>query len=453
MLNIFSPDKVEIVEVSIRSERFKSDKKLIITKPVLGQERAGVGVELEIYENIYMPYLTGRILIQDDNDIYRVAEIKGTERVIVQFASPSSGALIEKVFIISEVQRNIKVNDQLAHLLLELTEDHGYFNDLQVINKSYNGNGVEIIEKILADNTNKKLKKNYYKQPYQRDMRYIVPWQTSYQAINTILSHITTENSMPYFFFSSLTSDDLILTDLESILNRESFNTKSHPFTFSRADLNRKLSIEEQALQLSDFTATHLNDTLSLARTGGIGASFESVDTLSGQPENIRLNMKDEYKNLDNAGVINLNENRYPVDDKFRIDNNEGTEITGFNSKRYSLLSHSPYTDTNGLVPNYLVSRQIAVKDNFIKHLADNMYRITAPGLTFSVKNTNRSVGHQINLEILKDGNSELSSTNVDERKSGPFIMLAKKHIFDLVLQKHNVVINVGRITEPRRIN
>ena len=93
------------------------------------------------------------------------------------------------------------------------------------------------------------------------------------------------------------------------------------------------------------------------------------------------------------------------------------------------------------------------MKGNFIKHLADNMYRITAPGLTFAVKNTNRSVGHQINLEILKDGNEELSSTNVDERKSGPFIMLAKKHVFDLVLQKHNVVINVGRITEPRRIN
>ena len=132
MQDIVSAEQIEIIEVSIRSERFQDDKRLYVS----GKENAAsVGVELEIYENIYMPYLTGRILIQDDNDIYRVAEIKGTERVTVRFKSPGTDLELEKVFIISTVERSIKVNDQMSQLLLELTEDHGYFNELQLVNR------------------------------------------------------------------------------------------------------------------------------------------------------------------------------------------------------------------------------------------------------------------------------------------------------------------------------
>ena len=112
-----SAEQIEILEVSISSERFLEDKKLFLS----GSENDGsVGVELQIYENIYMPYLTGYLLVQDDNDLYRVAEIKGTERVNVRFRSPGSDADIEKVFIITNVQKSIKVNDQLSQLLFEI---------------------------------------------------------------------------------------------------------------------------------------------------------------------------------------------------------------------------------------------------------------------------------------------------------------------------------------------
>jgi hypothetical protein len=451
MSEIVSAEQIEIIEVSIRSERFQDDKRLFVAGI---DNDAPVAVELEIYENIYMPYLTGSILIQDDNDIYRVAEIKGTERVHIRFKSPGTDSEIEKVFIISTVQRIIKVNDQMSQLLLELTEDHGYFNELELINKSYNGTGVNVIEKILQDNTNKKLKRDYYKAPAQRDFRYIVPWQSSYQAINTVLNFITTDNNLPYFFFSSLTSDDLILTDLESILEREPFNQNDKPFTYSQGQLSKSKTLEDEVFTITNLDTSELNDVISLAKMGSIGASFESADTLSGQADTgYRIDMKQEYQKLNDAEIINLKNNRYPIDDTFRIDEKQDIEITELNSKKYSVLSHSPYDDINGLIPDNLTTRQVTVKNNFMKLLADNSFTITVPGLAFAVKDTNRSVGHQIRIDILKEGNVLTEATNIDERRSGNFIMIAKKHVFDFISETHNVVIKVGRITEPRRIN
>lgn len=448
MTDIISAEQIEIIEVSIHSERFQSGKKLYVS----GIENdASVGVELEIYENIYIPYLTGRILIQDDNDIYRVAELKGTERVTIRLKSPGADTEIEKVFIISTIERNIKINDQMSQLLLELTEDHGYFNELQLVNKSYSGTGTSIIKKILEDNTNKTIKPNYYRLPRQKTFRYIVPWQTTYTAITTVLNFMTTDNSLPYFFFSSLTSDDLILTDMESILSREPFHTK--PFTYSIGQLSKNKTLEEEAFNITNMEASELNDTLSLAKMGAIGASFESVNTLTGAPVDIRIDMKQQFEKLNDAGIINLNSERSSIDDKFRVDEKQTTEIINYNSKRYSVLSHSPYDDINSLIPNYLTSRDITVKNNFLKHLGDNSFDITVPGLAFAVKNTNRSVGHLIKINVLKEGSSLTDVHQVDERRSGNFIMLAKKHVFDLISETHNVVIKVGRITEPRRID
>ena len=448
MSDIVSAEQIQIVEISISSERFQSDKKLFVS----GIENdASVGVELEIYENIYMPYLTGRILVQDDNDIYRVAEIKGTERVTVRFKSPGTDAELEKVFIISTVERNIKVNDQMSQLLLELTEDHGYFNELQLVNKSYSGTGTKIIEKILQDNTNKSIKPNYFKTPSQRSMRYIIPWQTAYTAITTVLNFITTQNSLPYFFFSSLTSDDLVLTDMESILEREPFHTR--PFTYSIGQLSKNRTLEEEAFNITNMEAAQLNDTLSLAKMGAIGASFSSVDTLSGSEVPIRIDMNQEFLKLSDAAIISLTQDRSYIDDKFRIDGNQEDQITDFNSKQYSVMSHTPYDNINGLIPDYRTSRHVTIKNNFLKHLVDNSFNITVPGLAFAVKNTNRSVGHQIKINVLKEGSSIHDAGQVDERRSGNFIMMAKKHVFNLIEDTHNVVIKVGRITEPRRID
>mgnify|MGYP003123794314 CR=1 FL=1 len=445
-----SAEQIEVLEVSISSERFLEGKKLFLSG---NENEASVGVELQIYENIFMPYLTGYLLVQDDNDLYRVAEIKGTERVNVRFRSPGSDVEIKKVFIITNIQKSIKVNDQMSQLLFEIIEDHGYFNDLQLVNRSYNGTGIEMIEKILLDNTNKKIRPNYFKDPVQKSFRYIVPWQTAYEAINTILNFITTDNSFPYFLYSSLNSEDLILTDLESILDREPFNQNIQPFLYSQGKIAYKNTIEDQAFNISNLETNNQNDTLALAKMGAVGTSFENIDTLSSNNVDLRIDMEQEYEKLSDAAIINLSNNRIPIDNKFRVDGKEDLSITDLNSRRLTLLSHTPYKDTGGLVSEPINAKEIVIKNNYLKYLHDGSFDITVPGLAMGVKNIDRAVGHTVNVNILKEGDTGKQSMLEDERRSGTFVMLAKNHVFNLTQETHNVVVKLGRITEPRRID
>ena len=235
---ITSADQVDIYKISIGSERFQDGKELFIAG---SKNHTPIVAELNIYENIFMPYLTGTIVMIDDNNIVKDLGIKGTERLYVVFKSPKTDTQIEKTFVISSIRRQIKTNEQRSLLILELIEQHGYFNELELINKSYTGNSVEIAQKILEDNSTMKIEdRSKYKIPEMLNgyMRYIVPWQTPYAAIQSVLNFSYTDNAMPYFFYSSLTSDNLILRDLESIIESEPFNEGLQPFTYSQSNSN-----------------------------------------------------------------------------------------------------------------------------------------------------------------------------------------------------------------------
>ena len=177
---ITSADQVDIYKISIGSERFQDGKELFIAG---SKNHTPIVAELNIYENIFMPYLTGTIVMIDDNNIVKDLGIKGTERLYVVFKSPKTDTQIEKTFVISSIRRQIKTNEQRSLLILELIEQHGYFNELELINKSYTGNSVEIAQKILEDNSTMKIEdRSNYKIPEMLNgyMRYIVPWQTPY---------------------------------------------------------------------------------------------------------------------------------------------------------------------------------------------------------------------------------------------------------------------------------
>ena len=67
MSGIVAADQIEIKEIAIRSEKFQTGKKLYVA----GEDQTPVAVALDIFENIYYPYLTGYLYMADDNDVVR----------------------------------------------------------------------------------------------------------------------------------------------------------------------------------------------------------------------------------------------------------------------------------------------------------------------------------------------------------------------------------------------
>ena len=453
-MQLLSAEQIEIVEISISSERFRDNLKLHIA----GQETAApTAVELNIFENIMIPFLTGKLIITDDNDLYRITQLSGTERVKIVLKNPASiEGLIEKTFMITSIRKTVKVNDTTSLLEFDIIENYAYFSDLSPISKSYTGTPIKVVKKILSDNLNLDIVPDYSKEPEGAEIRYIIPWKSPFEAASDVVSKMFTENGLPFFLFSSLGYKERILTDLESILERDPFN-KGKPFIYSvgstpLAGIQGDLTPEQKALIVSDYSSGRLERTLDMAKLGAIGSNYSHLDVNTGELMNAQINMKEEYEKLATLGILPADQNVIPIDTRFR----ESTDPDGlrtdpleeYTSRKYFTFSMNAFAEASleGFYGGETTKRLSIIKNNFIKYMFRNPHTITVPGLLFSLNNINVSVGHQIELQIL---NSDPESFKLDdEKRSGNYIMTSKQHIIDIPRSRHNVVASIGRIAE-----
>ena len=344
-MQIQSAEQIDIIRVTLFSERFREGTVLHFA----GMEvDAPTALEINVFESIALPYLTGSLVLQDDNDVYRLARLNGTERLHVVFKNPSenSAGMIEKTFMLTSLKQSAKGTDTSTTLYIQLLENHAFFSSLRPFNRSYTGTGPAIIEKILKDHLNVGLYKDYWKEPYGTSFRYIVPWKEPFGATKDISTSLVTDNGLPYFLFSSLTQEERILTDLESILSRDAFN-KGHPFIFSRgatplAGKNGTITPEEKALIIADYRSKDLEETLSMAQSGAIGSQYSHINVNSGVLFEQRIDMEAEFKNLVAREILPRGM-QIPVDVEFREapDGPENISLADYNSRRYFTFSEN----------------------------------------------------------------------------------------------------------------
>ena len=448
---ITTPEHIQIYNVTLESAR--------VSKPIVlagSNTTASVVAEINIFENITLPYLTGNIVLQDDNDLYSYLNILGSEKITVSYglddvATPP----MTKKFYISRVRKTHKSNDNTTVLVMDLIEDVGYYNYLKKFSKSYEGSGEQIIQTIVTDQIDKPIEVGLLKESYQAPFRYIVPFQTPFDAIQSVLAKITTTNGLPFFFHASLGWDGFVFSDLESILQVGSFN-KGQPLRLSQAATTSQ-SISEYALAMHNFTnITPLEDTLKMAQMGAIGSDLHVINAHTGESIRSRVNTTRVYNNLINNGVISREQAVELVDLFFQPDPNEqdGMVIADYTSRVFTAVQSVPYPQSglNGY------SQESYQYDNVLKvikkgvsaHLQKNLYTFTLPGLVFSGNNLRSSVGNLIDIEIpsssIPDQGTSASAA-IDKKRSGQFLIMAKRHTINVMDKKQVVSVEVGRVT------
>ena len=105
--------------------------------------------EIEIYENIELPYLTGTFNMKDDLSMYDGISWNGTEMIDIEFESPENvGNFISKRFTVVEIVDTQKSTDNIEALEIKIVETNCFNNKMMQINKCYTGTPDQIIKKI-----------------------------------------------------------------------------------------------------------------------------------------------------------------------------------------------------------------------------------------------------------------------------------------------------------------
>lgn len=401
--------------------------------------------DIEIYEHLDKPYLTGNVLFVDDAGVYNSVDFSGMEKISLRFTLPGSDQTpIEKTFIIEKTMKNARGNDNSAAVVFHIIEEHAFNSTLINVNKAYTGKPVEIIQKIITDNLNKEF--SPVSPDAQQPIKAIIPNLHPIEAARWIRDRATTVDGVPYYFFATLANPKLHIIALDQMLSPQP-DPKSYVYSQMAASLAASSGIDDQAYLIQDFKSKTNDEVISLIRKGFMGSQNYYYDPSIGNYVDNRgafFSLDKTLKDLVGKDIIRQNQNRVTYTGGYEVN---GIPIT---SIRSVVNTHLVTTDTYSGYNNY--SQAASTAQHKLKYISEalrdvivrNAIEVALPGRNFLDGSYSNTIGNQIKMSFLETtvGGTE----KLDTKKSGDYLMYAVKHQFKA--ERYDVIASCVKLSD-----
>lgn len=409
--------------------------------------------DLDIYEHLDKPYLTGILTFVDSKSIYNSMDILGAEKVTIRILSTRKDAVpFQKVFNVSKVMLQQKGQENSDTIMLHLIEDVGYNSNLQNINRSYRGDAYTINKKIASNFLDRELVIGN-RSPKQ-SMKLIVPNLSPLEAMIWIKNQAKTSEGLPFYLFSSMTSNNLFMVDLGSLLEEPVINPK-YPYKMGAMvaksnDPNIKRRI------IYDYEQKDIDDLFSMIAKGLIGSRYEYIDVLTNRKRTFHFDIsKDLLEPLFDKGIAQANQPNflYTSDYKYKeksfnkYDSRTISRIGGIDAYREE--EEHPYNLALGegrTTADYKLNVISEAMDQLLKKAP---LKIDISGADFIDGDKHSTVGCQLRIEFpisLPDG--AIDQPKIDTKKSGDYLVFAARHKFKL--EKYDISMSCLKIANYR---
>jgi len=410
--------------------RFNIDEAVIthIKLPEEGIDIANSIVEINIYEDISKPFITGTLLVLDDFGYLNNIRPRGTERIKLKITMEGSPTFIERTFVIDSIQQINYDNERRRVLTLSICDETVYLSALKKVEKSYTDTPWAIMMKIMRDYLNVDCLP-FWSEPRASDKRIkvIVPGLQPLQAIEWMRDRCTTSIGLPVYCYSKPYFNKPIVRDLQHILTSEVINV-ANEFTMSRVgssvDQNTQFDGDNIATQIMDANFTNLQSNMKQILDGGISGTHTTIDTSNALRRESLFSMRNIIRHMSDK---NINMRDPSIFDPLQADDRELTTQIDQITSSGTYVDEYGYYDSLDNGDNY---RRISCKA-INSAMKRNMISIVIPG-EYCI-GTKSGVGDKFNLRFL---NSELGGVTPQERYdivlSGEYIALQMKHVFNI---------------------
>ena len=450
----------------------QSNSGFLLKSVLLVSERLTESVELnrivtdvEVFEHIEKPYLTGRIMLIDDSSFYENADIQGTERIQLTIVSSEEDSTpIVKTFFVAKVEKIQKVQDNAQTLMIHLVEDIFYLSSLKNVNRHYTGSRSNIIGKIAKNILNKRV---IVTGKDRSVIEVIVPNLHPLEAMMWLNKKAVNSRGYPFYLYSTFVGDELRMENLGDILQRPALNAGEDDAAFSISSLKAQdtMNVTAQRRIIENHQINSQENLLDLIREGLISSKFEYIDTLTEDTRSIDYNSRTSlFKNLLNDGVLNEKQKNPQVDfaeliedktiDKFRpltctyiggsMAFRDSDTAEGFTPFTYNAWNNSygEYKTAADYKLNVISSTMDAI-------LKKNPLIINLNGLEFIKGDAHRTIGNNISIAV--QSTHDQADDKVDRKKSGDYLIYSVRHMFKKTVDKYDVVMNCVKIGNLQR--
>ena len=411
-----------------------------IAEAILSSDRTTTGIDIArlinsmvIYEHIEKPYLTMSLSFADEENIVQDFDIQGGERLkikIIDTEEVESGNEINKQFVVDKIVKAEKIEERREQIVLHCTQYHMFESVVQNVNKSFVGSPTEIIKKIIDNNLS--IKAIIDGEDSIRDMKVIIPNMQPIEAVIWLKKRCTTNDGFPFFVFSPLGVDNIVIRDLDRMLTQTVQNL-ANPYIYAPSAKLGKSNIKYYTID--DYTYESSENLVRIIEAGSVGSSNVFYDTLNGISETIHHNVNDLFQNLIINNKLGGANSRFSFSNEFKV---KDKTLGEYDSKVISTISSSgSYNNLDTVFKSY---NDETVKGNQNKKIKQQALKqfltksplfITVKSREFITGDANYTLGKAIRVAFLDtQSNLDNNSPAFDLKKSGDYIIMAATHYF-----------------------
>lgn len=415
-------------------------------------------IELVLYESLEKPYVTGQIVLSDNNRLFDLIQFSGTERIRIHLASEEDTApvTIPRTFVMSSIENIIKSSDagNSSLYVFTLTDEHAILSKAKKISRTVQKNIETEIQKICATDLKKSVDISYLflggdpnqqVASIQSNFKGIIPYMHPLEACEWLRDRATTQSGSPFFLYASIHDENLRLGNLDVMLQETAFNS-NYPYVYSPSNVqsSEEKTPLERTFQVQTMRSSKMQDTTLQMMAGGIGSLYNNTNLNNGRISSSHFSILNTIRDLKANNVIPDSKEQNIYDKEFLLDE---TPLHEYNSRVFhTITSTGTYGNFKSIHDEFNSTKfkkkiaNISVKNMLYK----NMMEVTVPGAGFLISQA--SVGDIIRIQVLADNvNNESSTDKFDSLRSGDFLIYNVRHNFRDT--RHDVSMTVCKLT------
>jgi hypothetical protein len=430
----------------LQSTQFNIQKLAITTRDGrLGFDIRSIFEELNIFDNLLMPCMSGNIVIRDAIGFATKMQFDGSEYIEIDILKDSNNPgsmFFKKRFVIYKLTDRKELNQKSEIYTLHFVSEEYILSEQKKIRQSYTGTHFDMVVKIL----NNHLQVPYETiidgkksgianmEPTKGNHNFVVPNLSPFDAIQTITKRAISEAGTPDYLFWQ-TQIGYNFMSLGTLLSYEPFYKITYG-TKNISELNGETNISDEVYGARDIKIISQFNMAENIQSGVYAGKFIGFDPLTRTVQVQEMSFDKIYgltKKHANDSAINTN-----------VFNKEGTIATQMYDSRVTLYpfqekrKESKYLkekDSKSITyiddsHNYILQRKV-----IFANLMQRRIKLTLPG------NFSLASGNNAELEI-PNRFIEQGVDGVDESLSGKYIITGVRHI--IRFDKHETVIEVA---------
>lgn len=262
-------------------------------------------VELNIYESMFSPGVTGNLVISDSKNLLRNVPILGEEALVVKVRTPSFSEekAITKIFRIFSLKNKIYTNVGGTQLYTLNFASIEMFKDvLNPIYRSFSGKTSDIIQKIYTDYLSSEYTSDLnILQESANDIKYVSPGWSPIKNITWLCSKSLASSGKACNFLFWETTKGYYFGSTD-ILYRNSDAVTIGPYYYSASKVaDNSSEAERQMFTVKELNFKNIFDQFKNRMDGYLGSTVVDINLFSKSYEDVEYNHIQNFYNYEHS--------------------------------------------------------------------------------------------------------------------------------------------------------